>query len=203
MRRWLGCGVVLFWGMGCVPATSQHPLAVERPTLPMATAATGGTGGASKEGEAREPDVIFVPTPHARVEAMLEMAQPKKDELLYDLGCGDGRIAVAAARDYGARAICIDIDPERVAEAKENVKKAGVEHLVEVRQADLFETDFSDADVVSLYLLPSLNLKLRPTLQAKLRSGSRVVSNSFDMGDWAPDETREVDGATVYLWRIR
>ena len=151
----------------------------------------------------KTPDVVYVPTPEERVQAMLQMAQVQQGEKLYDLGCGDGRIAVAAARDYGARAVCIDVDPQRIREALDNVRANNVEHLVEVRQADLFETDFSDADVVTLYLLPSLNERLRPTLQRDLRNGARVVSHSFDMGTWKPDMTQEVSGAELYLWVIR
>lgn len=158
---------------------------------------------AAAKAEARTPDVVFVPTPEDRVQAMLDMAQVKKGQKLYDLGCGDGRIAVAAARDHGARAVCIDIDPERIADARRNVKENGVEHLVEVRQGDLFETDFSDADVVTLYLLPSLNEKLRPQLQRQLKNGARIVSHSFDMGTWKPDQEREVSGAKLYLWQIK
>lgn len=151
---------------------------------------------------AKEPDVIYVPTPQARVDRMLELADLEPGDKLYDLGCGDGRIAVTAAREYGARAVCVDIDPERIAEARANVRAAGVEDLVEVRQGDLFEVDLSDADVVTLYLLERLNLKLRPTLRAQLRPGARVVSHAFDMGDWEPDVREEVDGGDVYLWVI-
>lgn len=150
-----------------------------------------------------KPDVIFVPTPQERVDAMLELADPREGEKLYDLGCGDGRIPITAAKRYGVRGVCIDIDPARIREARANVIAAGVEDLVEVRQEDLFETDFSDADIVTLYLLPRLNLELRPRLQKELRPGARVVSHSFHMGDWEPDARREVSGNTVYLWVIR
>ncbi len=150
----------------------------------------------------KAPDVVYVPTPQARVDAMLEMAAPRRGEKLYDLGCGDGRIPVTAAKRYGVRSVCVDIDPQRIAEARANVAAAGVEDLVEVRQADLFEVDLSDADVVTLYLLPSLNEKLRPTLIRDLKPGSRVVSHAFDMGTWQPEETREVDGGYVYRWII-
>ena len=120
---------------------------------------------------------------------------------MYDLGCGDGRIPVTAAK-LGARAVCIDIDPRRTAEANENVKKNNVGDRVRVLNQDLFATDISEASVVSLYLLPSLNLKLRPTLWRTLKPGTRIVSHDFDMGDWKPEQTLSVDGATVYYWTI-
>jgi SAM-dependent methyltransferase len=149
----------------------------------------------------RQPDVIFVPTRQAVVDAMLKVANVKAGDMLYDLGCGDGRIPVAAAK-LGARAVCIDIDPKRIAEANENVKKNAVGDRVRVLNQDLFTTDISEATVVSLYLLPSLNLKLRPTLWRTLKPGTRIVSHDFDMGDWKPEQTLTVDGATVYYWTI-
>lgn len=183
--------------------SSSRALTAEEQTRAAGTAGPVAAIPAAAKAEARVPDVVFVPTPEDRVQAMLDMAQVKKGQKLYDLGCGDGRIAVAAARDHGARAVCIDIDPERIADARRNVKENGVEHLVEVRQGDLFETDFSDADVVTLYLLPSLNEKLRPQLQRQLKNGARIVSHSFDMGTWKPDQEREVSGAKLYLWQIK
>jgi tRNA G37 N-methylase Trm5 len=149
----------------------------------------------------RAPDVIYVPTPQHVVNEMLMLARVKAGDVLYDLGCGDGRIPVTAAQKHGIRATCIDIDPERIAEAKANVKKYRVEHLVTVRQADLFATDFSDASVVTLYLLPDLNLKLRPKLLA-LKPGTRIVSHQFDMGDWQPERRVDLEGRTVYLWTV-
>jgi tRNA A58 N-methylase Trm61 len=151
----------------------------------------------------RRPDVIYVTTPEAVVDAMLKAANVTKEDLVYDLGCGDGRIVVAAPKSYGARGIGIDIDPQRIKEASENVKRNGVGDRVEIRQADLFESDFRDASVVTLYLLPSLNLKLRPKLWKELKVGTRVVSHAFDMGeDWKPEQQRDVDGQRVYLWTI-
>lgn len=194
---WVGAMCLL---AGCTQsAGAVAGLAADR-ALPVQAvrAEEGGGGGAPL----RAPDVVFVPTPEERVKAMLELAGVQPGEKIYDLGCGDGRIAVAAARDYGARAVCIDIDPTRVREAQERVRQAGVEDLVEVRQADLFEVDFSDADVVTLYLLPSLNEKLRPKLLRDLRPGARIVSHAFDMGDWQPEKEMEVTGASIYLWRI-
>jgi SAM-dependent methyltransferase len=149
----------------------------------------------------RQPDVIYVPTRQSVVDAMLKVANVKAGDVLYDLGCGDGRIPVSAAK-LGARAVCIDIDPRRIAEANENVKKNNVGDRVRVLNQDLFTTDISEASVVSLYLLPSLNLKLRPTLWKTLKPGTRIVSHDFDMGDWKPEQTLNVDGATVYYWTI-
>ena len=156
----------------------------------------------SASGQSRQPDVIFVPTPQEVVEDMLRLADVKKGDVLYDLGSGDGRIAVTAAKKYGIRATGIDIDPERIKEANENAKKAGVTKLVEFRQEDLFKARFKDATVVTLYLLPDLNVKLRPRLLAELKPGTRIVSHQFDMGDWAPDKKLESNGRTVYFWTI-
>lgn len=150
----------------------------------------------------RGPDVIFVPTPNEVVSAMLKLAEVTKKDTVYDLGCGDGRIVIAAAQRYGARGVGIDIDPERVAEATANVKKAGVADRVKIVRGDLFEADISPATVVTLYLLTDLNLKLRPKLLKELAPGTRVVSHAFSMGDWKPERTMEVGGTTVYLWRI-
>ncbi|OGA02850.1 MAG: hypothetical protein A3I00_09975 [Betaproteobacteria bacterium RIFCSPLOWO2_02_FULL_64_12] len=151
----------------------------------------------------RRPDVIYVPTPQAVVQKMLQMARVTSRDLVYDLGCGDGRILIEAAKRYGARGVGIDIDPERIAEARANARAAGVTQLVQFRLADLFESDFSRATVVTLYLLPSLNLKLRPKLWKELKPGTRVVSHDFDMGDWKPEQTVQVDNRTVYFWTIK
>ena len=151
----------------------------------------------------RSPDVIFVPTPADVVKAMLELAKVTKDDVVYDLGCGDGGIVVAAARDFGARGIGVDIDPVRIKEANENVAKNKVGDKVKIVQADLFEFDVKPASVVTLYLLPALNVKLRPMLWRDLKVGTRIVSNSFDMGDWKPDQTIDVNGRTVYFWTIK
>ena len=149
----------------------------------------------------RPPDVIYVPTRQTVVDAMLKVAGVKAGDVVYDLGCGDGRIVVTAAK-LGARGIGIDIDPQRVKEANENVAKNGVGDRVKILNQDLFTTDFRDATVVSLYLLPSLNLKLRPILWKTLKPGTRIVSHDFDMGDWKPEQTLNVDGATIYYWTI-
>jgi precorrin-6B methylase 2 len=136
----------------------------------------------------REPDVPFVPTTEEAVAAMLKLADVKKTDVVYDLGCGDGRIVVAAAKIYGARAVGIDINPVRIGEANENVKKAGVEKLVRIEENDLFQADIHEATVVTLFLLSSVNLKLRPKLLQDLKPGTRVVSNTFEMGDWKPEK---------------
>ena len=150
----------------------------------------------------RQPDVIYVPTRQSVVDAMLKVANVKAGDLLYDLGCGDGRIPVTAARKYGARGFCFDIDPQRIKEANENVAKNNVGNLVTVVHADLFETDLSGASVITLYLLPSLNVKLMPKLMKELKPGTRIVSHAFDMGDWKPEKELDVDGRKVYYWTI-
>ena len=151
---------------------------------------------------AQTPDVIFVPTPYEVVEEMLRLAQVKRGDLLYDLGSGDGRIPVTAAKRYGIRAVGIDIDPERILEAKENARKNGVTGLVQFRQEDLFKADFHEASVVTLYLLPDLNVKLRPRLLAELKPGTRIVSHQFDMGTWKPEKKIDLNGRTIYLWTV-
>jgi cyclopropane fatty-acyl-phospholipid synthase-like methyltransferase len=150
----------------------------------------------------RTPDVIFVPTPQEVVDAMLEVAKVTKNDVVYDLGSGDGRIPVTAAKKYGARAIGIDIDPQRIKEANANAEAAGVTDKVKFLNQDLFTTDISEASVVTLYLLPSLNVKLMPKLKAELKPGTRIVSHAFDMGDWKPEQTLNVNGRTVYYWTI-
>ncbi len=152
--------------------------------------------------QARTPDVPFVPSPQEVVDKMLELAAVKSNDTVYDLGCGDGRIVVTAAKKYGAHATGIDINPERIQEARQNATNAGVLKLVQFKEGDLFQADVSKASVVTLYLLPGVNLKLRPRLLTQLREGSRVVSHSFDMGDWKPAKTAEVNGRTIYLWIV-
>lgn len=150
----------------------------------------------------RTPDVVFVPTPQEVVDAMMAVAKVGPKDVLYDLGCGDGRLVITAAQKHGARAIGIDIDPERIREANANARNAKVTDRVKFIQADLFETDFREATVVTLYLLPSLNLKLRPKLWRELKPGTRVVSHDFDMGDWVPEQRLNVASRAVYFWRI-
>jgi tRNA G37 N-methylase Trm5 len=158
----------------------------------------------SKETTDRKPDVIFVPTPQEVVDHMLTLADVKKDDVVYDLGCGDGRIVVTAAKKYGCKAWGFDIDPDRVKESLENVKKNKVEELVTIKKQDIFTLDLSKANVVTLYLLPDLNVKLIPQLE-KMKDGSRIVSNSFDMRGVKPKKVETIklkDGGekTVYLW---
>lgn len=150
----------------------------------------------------RAPDVRYEPSPHRVVRAMLEMAEVKPGDVVYDLGSGDGRIPIAAARDFGARAVGIEIDPKLVARAQANAEKAGVAGRVTFRNEDLFAADFSDATVVMLFLYPDVNLKLRPRLLQTLRPGARVVSHYHAMGDWAPQAERRVAGRRLYLWVI-
>ncbi len=150
----------------------------------------------------RTPDVIFVPTPQEVVDAMLKLAKVSKNDVIYDLGSGDGRIPITAAKTYGARSVGIDIDPQRIREANENLKAAGVGDKVKFLNQDLFTTDISEASVVTLYLLPSLNLKLLPKLNKELKPGTRIVSHAFDMGSAKPLETLNVNGRTIYYWTI-
>ena len=133
---------------------------------------------------------------------MLKLGDVKKGDILYDLGSGDGRIVVTAAKLYGVKGTGIDIDPKRIQEANENAKKEGVENLVRFLNQDLFESDFHDATIVTMYLLPGINLKLRPKLWKELKPGTRIVSHSFDMGDWAPENKTDVDGRNLYFWTI-
>jgi SAM-dependent methyltransferase len=149
-------------------------------------------------------DVPFVPTPQEVVERMLRIARVGKDDVLFDLGCGDGRIVVTAAKVHGARGTGIDLDPERIGEARKNAEQAGVADRVDFRVANLFETDVSPASVVTLYLLPNVNIKLRPRLWKQLKVGSRVVSHAFDMGpEWPPEKTDSVGGRSIYYWTIK
>jgi len=164
--------------------------------------AAPGLAGQQAPAPTRTPDVIFVPTPQEVVDAMLKLAKVTKNDVIYDLGSGDGRIPITAAKTYGARGVGIDIDPQRIREANENLKIAGVGDRVKFLNQDLFTTDISEATVVTLYLLPSLNLRLIPKLNAQLKPGTRVVSHSFDMGTAKPIETLNVNGRTIYFWTI-
>jgi SAM-dependent methyltransferase len=138
-------------------------------------------------------DVPYVPTTEEAVKAMLKLADVKKTDIVYDLGCGNGRIVIAAAKEYGAQGVGIDINPERIQEAEANAKKAGVEKLVRFEENDLFDADIHGATVVTLFLLNSVNLRLRPKLLRELKPGTRIVSNTFDMGDWKPDKQFTLD----------
>ena len=160
----------------------------------------------AQEKKLREPDVVFVPTPQEVVDEMLKVANVHKGDVVYDLGCGDGRLVIGAAQKYGARGVGIDIDPERIKESKDNAAKAGVSNLVQFLEQDLFQTDFHEATVMTLYLLSSVNRRLRPKLLQELKPGTRVVSHDFDMDEWKPDQSSEVlaDDIShdVFLWII-
>ena len=185
--------------LAAVVATAP-PLAV------AANAAPAGQGARPTQADT-EKLAPFVPTPQEVVDRMLQMADVKKGDVVYDLGCGDGRLVITAAKQYGARGVGVDIDPQRIAEARAAAKQAGVEALVEFRQQDALTADVSPASVVTLYLLTAANLKLRPTLQKQLKPGSRVVSHQFGMGDWVPTRTEAITdqrgtSRILYLWVI-
>jgi SAM-dependent methyltransferase len=151
----------------------------------------------------RRPDVGYVPTPQQVVDAMLELAEVTQNDIVYDLGSGDGRIPITAAKKYGIHSVGIEINPRLIKEANENAQKEGVSDRVQFLEQDLFQTNLSEATVVTLYLLPEVNLKLRPQLFKQLKPGTRVVSHTFDMGDWKPDKiVRTPQGSIIYLWVI-
>jgi SAM-dependent methyltransferase len=191
------------WLALIAPSPSSGPLqarAEDGPTLLAARQQAGQDKGS------KAPDVIFVPTPQEVVDRMLELAEVKKGDILYDLGCGDGRIVVTAAKKYGVKATGFDVDPKRIRESRENVRKNNVEALVTIKQDDIFQQDLSEANVVTLYLLPSLNVRLMPQL-AKLKPGSRIVSHSFNMRGAKPTKiervkTRLGSERTIYLWVV-
>lgn len=150
----------------------------------------------------------YVPTPQEVVNRMLELAQVGKDDMVYDLGSGDGRIVLTAAKNYGARAVGFEIDPVLVSRSRGDIQEAGLEHLVEIREQDLTTVDLSPATVVTMYLYPAANLRLRPKLRRQLKPGSRVVSHDFGIGSWKPDYVEQMMDSsgllrTIYLWRIR
>ncbi len=159
-------------------------------------------GAARPQKPQRTPDVPFEPSPQHVVDQMLKLAEVRKSDVVYDLGCGDGRIVITAAKQYGAHGVGIDIDPQRIKESQENAKAAGVADRVTFRNEDLFEANISDATVVTLFLWPEVNLKLRPRLLNDLKPGTRVVSYYWDMGDWVPEKELEIDAHPVYLWTV-
>lgn len=173
-----------------------------RPAL-HALALAGALLGASAAPAQEEPrlDVIYVPTPQAVVDRMLDMAGIKSGDFMIDFGCGDGRMVVSAAR-RGARGYGVDINPVRINEANENARKAGVTDKVEFKIADLFQEDLSKADVMAMYLLTDINLRLRPKILDTMKPGTRIVSHAFDMGDWEPDEHDTVDSKKVFFWIV-
>jgi predicted RNA methylase len=182
----------------CIASLSLNTLAQTSPST-----------GEKSQSPSREPDVIFVPTPQAVVDKMLEMADVKKGDVVYDLGCGDGRIVVTAAKKYGVKAVGFDINPVRVKESLDNVKSNKVEHLVTIKEADIFTLDLRQASVVTLYLLPELNVRLMPQLE-KLKPGARIVSHDFDMRGAKPvrvqrlttDDDSNHTEHTIYQWIV-
>jgi SAM-dependent methyltransferase len=160
----------------------------------------------SGQSSLRAPDVHYEPTSPDVVEVMLRLAGIKPGEVVYDLGCGDGRIVITAVREYAARGVCVDIDPQRIRESQENAREAGVTDQIRFLNQDLFVTDVSDAAVVMLFLSPALNLKLRPKLLRELKPGARIVSHWHDMGDWKPQKTLRVQSSgrerSISLWTI-
>lgn len=185
---------------------SKRRLAVLVSALAIAAAAAGcEQAPATGQAALRAPDVVYEPTPHSVVTEMLKLAQVGANDVVYDLGCGDGRIVIAAVK-HGARGVCVDIDPQRITESRANAQRAGVAERILFLNQDLFETDIGDATVVTLFLWPSVNLKLRPKLWRELKPGTRVVSYVHSMGDWPPREARNVEGARgprkLFLWVI-
>jgi SAM-dependent methyltransferase len=158
--------------------------------------------GAAQQAPARQPDVVFVPTPTDVVDAMLKLAKVTSNDVVYDLGSGDGRIVIAAAKMYGARGVGIDIDPERTREASANARAQGVGDKVTFRTEDLFTADLTPATVVTLYLSPSVNTRLAPKLMKDLKPGTRIVSHAFDLGSWKPQERVLVSGRPIFLWTV-
>jgi predicted RNA methylase len=175
-------------------------------TRPLALAAVCmslALAGGSSFAQTRRPDVRFLATPQNVVDSMLELAHVSRADVVYDLGSGDGRIPITAAQRYGARGVGIEIDPQLVRLSEENAAKAGVSDRVRFVTGDLFAADIREATVVTLFLLPGLNIELIPKLRSQLRPGARIVSHHFAMGDqWTPDETRDVNGLEIFLWRV-
>jgi len=173
----------------------------------LSTPLGSGTPASPRPQPVENPlDAPYVSTPTQVVARMLSMAKVNKNDLVYDLGSGDGRIVITAAQEYGARGVGYDLDPQRIRESNENAQRAGLTHRVRFTQQDLFEADLSGATVVTLYLLPEVNLKLRPKLLSELRPGTRIVSHNYPIGDWQPDQVAEVDvnGTLhyVYYWTV-
>ena len=170
----------------------------------IAAAVLGTLPAATQVTRLRAPDVKFVGSPQSVVDAMLALAHVTAADVVYDLGSGDGRIPIAAAQKYGARGVGIEIDPILVRDANGRLRAAGVGDRVRFVNQDLFEADISEATVVTLFLLPRLNVRLMPKLKRELKPGTRIVSHQFDMGDeWPPEQSQDVDGLTIYLWTIR
>jgi precorrin-6B methylase 2 len=187
-------------------ATPYRPARCMRFAILALSALALLTAGAAPTAQppSRTPDTIYLPTPPDVVTAMLKMAGVGRGDVVYDLGAGDGRIVIAAVKQFGAaRGVGVELDLLRIQEAKALARQAGISDRVQFRQQDLLETDLHDATVVALYLGTAMNEKLRPKLTAELKAGTRIVSHAFDMGDWPPDQTETVSGRPIFLWRIR
>lgn len=189
--------------VGC---TQQRQFEAEA-QAPTPTAQTPATTAPATTAPQRSPDVPYVPTPQEVVDQMLQLANVSNNDVLYDLGSGDGRIPITAVQKYNAtRAYGVEINPDLVQRSRQNIQTANVGDRVEILQQDLFQTDLREATVVSLYLLPDINLRLRPKLLQELRPGTRIVSHDFDMGEWKPDRVVQVQGPsrqhTIYLWTV-
>ncbi len=187
---------------GCGP--SNQSVATQTPATPSVVPSP--TPSASAEASRPKLDVPYVPTPEVVVAKMLELAKVKKGDVVYDLGSGDGRIVITAAQKYGSRGVGYDIDPQRIKEANENARTAGVTDRVRFVQGDLFQADLSEATVVTLYLLPEINLRLRPKLLKELKPGTRIVSHNYGLGDWDPIRTETVEAGPgdhlVFYWVV-
>ncbi len=177
-------------------------LASPRRLLAHALGACAFLGAGAALAASKPLDVPYVPTPQQVVDRMLELGEVTKDTYVIDLGSGDGRIPVTAAKEHGARAMGVDLNPERIKEANANAKEAGVTDKVTFKQQDLFDTPIGEAQVLTMYLLPRVNVQLRPRILEEMTPGSRIVSHAFDMAEWEPDQRESVDGRTVYLWIV-
>jgi precorrin-6B methylase 2 len=194
----LFAGLVVVLSIAGVSCTTQSDVQADAQATP-----TVAQEPQTQQSPERTPDVPYVPTPQAVVDRMLEIANVTANDVVYDLGSGDGRIPISAVRQYNVqRAVGVDINPQRISEANQNAQSANVTDRVEFREQDLFETDLSEASVVTLYLLPDVNLRLRPKLLSELKPGSRIVSHAFDMGDWEPEQVEQVEGSTIYYWTV-
>jgi precorrin-6B methylase 2 len=196
MNHWGNRMTFRAFGLARLRSASLAALAV------LLAVAAAVPGAAQQAAPARQPDVVFVPTSTEVVDAMLKLAKVTSNDVVYDLGSGDGRIVIAAAKMYGAHGIGIDIDPERVREATANARSAGVADKVTFRTEDLFTADISPATVVMLYLSPLVNSRLAPRLMTELKPGTRIVSHAFDLGSWKPQQQIKVSDRPIFLWTV-
>ena len=198
LKRWLLRRWFLLFGLAALVSTGWFV----SDSRGLKTSMNGVLAQTQQSGFESKKIVPFVPTPQEVVEGMLELAQVKKGDVVYDLGSGDGRIVITAAKKYGARAVGFEIDPERIQESRESIRQQELEELAEIREQDILTVDLSQANVLTMYLLASVNLKLRPKILSEMAPGSRVVSHAFDMGDWKPDKVVQVNGRAVYYWTV-